>query len=233
LPELPIAMLLDPARLERPDVQVAMAPFAFMIAPAQLPEAERGALAADFPRYGCAGFFPYRDEDCGSSIQALVAEMTSPAFADALGERLGLGRLSERPAIVTVSDAVNRRHGTIHTDSKSKIATALLYLNEDWPRTSEGCLRFLHRGDDIEALAAPEIRPVYGMLVAFRRADNSWHGHLPFEGERRVIQVAWLTSAEELERKNRRGRFSRFVKKIAGSLDARWGARRGVNARHD
>ncbi|WP_242107635.1 2OG-Fe(II) oxygenase [Luteimonas aquatica] len=226
-------MLLDPARLDRPDVLVASAPFAFLVAPRQLPDAQRDALAADFPRYGCAGFFPYRAQDCGDSVRALVAEMISPAVADAIGARLGLERLSERPAIVTLSDAVHLRHGTIHTDSKSKIATALLYLNLDWPQASEGCLRLLHRGDDIQALAAPEIRPEYGTLVAFRRADNSWHGHLPFEGERRVVQVAWLTSAGELSRKQRRGRFSRWVKKIAGALDARWGARRGINARHD
>jgi hypothetical protein len=226
-------MLLDPNRLERPDVRTADAPFAFLIAPDQLTGAARDVLIADFPRYGSAGFFPYRDEDCGASVRALVGELTSPAVADAIGARLGVPELATLPSIVTLSDAVNRRHGTLHTDSKSKVVTALLYLNADWPATSDGCLRFLTRGDDIEALAAPEIRPLYGTLVAFKRADNSWHGHLPFEGERRVIQVAWLTSAEEMERKSRRGRFSRLVKKLAGALDRRWGARRGVNARHD
>jgi hypothetical protein len=50
---------------------------------------------------------------------------------------------------------------------------------------------------------------MYGTLVAFARADDSWHGHLPFEGERRVLlQVAWLASEDELLRKQRRGNFS-------------------------
>ena len=46
-----------------------------------------------------------------------------------------------------------------------------------------------------------------------------------YSGERRVIQVAWLTSDVEKQRKTRRGRFSRFVKWLAGGLDRRWGRR--------
>lgn len=225
-------MLLDPLHLDRADVLIAQAPFAFMVAPAQLPDDERDALLRDFPHYGSAGFFPYRAEDCGPSVRALVEELSGAAMAGAIGRRLGLPGLAGSPVIVTISDSIHRRHGTIHTDSKAKIATALLYLNASWPQTSEGCLRFLRGGDDISLLAAPEIRPLYGTLVAFRRADNSWHGHLPFEGERRVIQVAWLASAEDVARKNRRGRFSRLVKKLAGTLDRTWGSRRDVNSTH-
>ena len=38
------------------------------------------------------------------------------------------------------------------------------------------------------------VPPVEGTLLAFRRADNSWHGHKPFAGERRIIQFNWVTS---------------------------------------
>jgi hypothetical protein len=223
---------LDLLRLERADVVVAQDPFHFVVAPAQLSEADCEALLRDFPRYGSAGFFPYREQDCGPSIRALVAEFSGGAFASALGARLGIPGLASFPLIVTLSDSVNRRHGTIHTDSTSKIATALLYLNPSWPETGAGCLRLLRRGDDIDALAAPAIPPLYGTLVAFGRADNSWHGHLPFEGTRRVLQVAWLASVADAARKDRRGRFSRMVKALAGDLDRRWGARRRIDARH-
>lgn len=229
---LPMATMLDPIRLERADVLVAREPFAFLVAPAQLADGDREALLRDFPRYGSAGFFPYREDDCGPALRALVEELKGGAIADAIGARLGIPGLAAMPSIVTLSGSVNRRHGTIHTDSCSKVATALLYLNPDWPGGGEGCLRMLRDGGDIEALAAPEIRPLYGTLVAFRRADNSWHGRLPFEGERRVVQVAWLASAADAERKLRRGRFSRMVKKLAGALDRRWGARRGDSASH-
>jgi len=225
--------LLDVGRLDRADAIVASEPFHFLIARGQLDDADRPALLADFPRYGSAGFFPYEAADCGPAMRGLVDEMRAPAFAEALGRKLGIERLGERPTLATLSDSLNRRHGTLHTDSHSKVATALLYFNETWPHGSAGCLRLLARGDDIEAMIAPEILPLYGTMVAFARADDSWHGHLPFEGERRVLQVAWLTSEDELRRKQKLGAFSRWFKKLVGGLDRRFGAGRGVNARHD
>lgn len=227
------AHLLDARRLDRPDTIAASEPFRFLIARGQLDDAPRHALLADFPHYGSAGFFPYEPGDCGPALRVLVDEIRSPAFAGALGERLGIERLDERPSLATLSDSLNRRHGTLHTDSRSKIATALLYFNETWPHGSAGCLRFLAGGDDIERMVAPEIPPLYGTLVAFARTDDSWHGHLPFEGERRVLQVAWLTSEDALRRKRKRGRFSRWLKKFAGGFDRRFGAGRDVNTRRD
>lgn len=112
------------------------------------------------------------------------------------------------------------------------MVTALLYLNPDWTGSGAGCLHLLSRIDDIDALLVPEISPCYGTLVAFRRADNSFHGHLPFAGVRRVIQVAWLSSEAEKRRKTRRGRLSRLLKRLLGFLDRRLGAGRGRNASH-
>ena len=56
--------------------------------------------------------------------------------------------------------------------------------------------------------------------------------HLAHEGERRVIQVAWLTSEEEKLRKTRRGKLSRLFKKLFGGVDKRLGAGRDRNAAH-
>jgi hypothetical protein len=226
------AVLLDPARLERPDTLVLQQPFPFMIAHGQLPDDARSELDRDFPRYSSAGFFPYDPRDCGPSVNALIADMTAPAFAGAIGARLGIHNLHQYPTLVTVCRLLNKRHGTIHTDSRSKIATALIYLNDQWPDTSDGCLRFLHKIDDIDSLVAPELIPLYGEFAVFKRCDNSFHGHLPYEGERRVIQVAWLTSEEAKLRKTKRGKFSRAFKKLFGRLDTRLGAGRDRNASH-
>lgn len=224
--------LLDPARLDRADTLVRKEPFPFLVAHEQLPNAAKERLDADFPRYASAGFFPYEPADCGPAIVELVEELTSRPLADAIGARLGLPDLGSYPSLVTICRALNLRHGTIHTDSRSKVATALLYLNGSWPDISEGCLRFLDRIDDIDAMVTPEIRPLYGTLAAFRRADNSFHGHLPHEGERRVIQVAWLISEEEKLRKTQRGKFSRLFKRLFGKLDRRIGAGRDRSAAH-
>jgi hypothetical protein len=207
-------------------------PFPFLVAGDQLPDHARSDLHEDFPRYSGAGYFPYADADCGPTVRRLVAGLTSPAFADGIGEALGIDRLSAYPVLVTLCRSLNKRHGTIHTDSKSKVASALLYLNESWPETDAGCLRLLRRIDNIDDLLVPDIKPLYGNLVAFKRADNSFHGHLPFEGERRVIQVAWLTSEAEKQRKARRGRAARLLKWLLGNLDRRHGADRERNSFH-
>lgn len=230
--DIPGPVLFDPARLDRADTIVRSEPFCFVVARDQLPDDAAGELKRDFPKYAGAGFFPYAEKDCGPSINRLIAELTDPAVASAVGARLGIDNLGQYPTLVTLCRALNKRHGTIHTDSKSKVATALLYLNESWPDTSDGCFRLLKRVDDIDDLVAPEIRPLYGNLVVFKRAENSFHGHLPYEGERRVIQVAWLTSLDEKLRKTQRGKLSRLFKKLFGAIDRRLGAGRDRNAAH-
>ena len=224
--------LLQPHRLSAPDTTQTREPFPFVIASGLLREDARAALREDFPRYKSAGFFPHDSADCGPSINALIAEVESPAFADVIGEKLGIEKLSQYPTLVTLCDALNKRHGTIHTDSRSKVATALIYFNDTWPDTSDGCLRFLSTIDDIDKTVAPELKPLFGNFAVFKRAENSFHGHLPYEGERKVLQIAWLTSEEEKLRKTQRGRLSRFFKKIFGSLDKRWGAGRDKSAAH-
>ena len=225
-------VLLDPARLERADTTTQRDPFPFMVAHGQLPHEAHIDLDRDFPRYRSAGFFPYDPQDCGPAINILIENMTSQAFANVVGMRLGIDNLGAYPTLVTLCRLLNKRHGTIHTDSRSKVATALIYLNTQWPDTSNGCLRFLHKIDDIDSTVAPELTPLYGEVAAFKRCDNSFHGHLPYEGERRVIQVAWLVDEKEKARKTRRGRFSRGFKKLFGGFDTRLGAGRDRNASH-
>ncbi|MBB3228805.1 hypothetical protein FHW69_003450 [Luteibacter sp. Sphag1AF] len=225
-------MLLDPARLDRSDTDVHLEPFPFMIAHGQLPDEARSDLERDFPQYASAGFFPYDASDCGPSVNDLVEQMSSPAFAAAIGRQLGIDNLGQYPTLITLCRLLNRRHGTIHTDSKSKVATALIYLNQQWPDTSDGCLRFLRSIDNIDDTVAPELKPLFGEFAVFRRTENSFHGHLPYEGERRVIQVAWLTSEEEKLRKTKRGKFSRVFKKIFGKWDRQLGAGRDRSASH-
>lgn len=232
VPAMPVSPLLDPLRLRGPDTLVRSEPFAFLVARDQLPAGAATSLVRDFPAYASAGFFPYEARDCGPAMNRLIDELTSPAFADAVGALLGIADLGAKPSLVTLCRLLNLRHGTIHTDSRSKVATALVYLNAEWPAISGGCLRFLRRIDDIDDLVIPEVRPLYGTLAAFRRADNSFHGHLPHEGERLVVQVAWLTSEEEKLRKTQRGKLSRLFKKLFGRLDRRIGAGRGRNASH-
>jgi len=208
------APLLKSAIFEKSEAVIKSEPFPYVTVAGALPESARATIAADFPNYDRAGFFPYQISECGPSVQRIVEEMQSPAFADALGDRLGVPRLSQYPTIVTIRKWSKETDGRIHNDSKSKIVTALLYLNDTWPDTSDGCFRFLSSPESFDHQVGEEVKPLYGTFTAFRRTETSWHGHLPYKGERRVIQVAWLTSKEELERKMRQGRVTRFLKQI-------------------
>ena len=65
-------------------------------------------------------------------------------------------------------------------------------MNDAW-EPQGGRLRLLRSGTDLNDIVV-EVPPIAGTLIAFKRSDNSWHGHEPFDGERRVIQFNWLTS---------------------------------------
>lgn len=189
-------------------------PFPFLIANDVLPAALHAPIAEDFPKYRRAGFFPMNERDCGPTIRSVVRSLEHPAFADRLGELLGVPNLGSLPTIVTLRKWSKATDGRIHNDGRAKVVTALLYLNETWPDGSDGCFRVLTDNESFDHLAAPEVRPLYGQLAAFKRTENSWHGHPPYVGERRVIQIAWLTSPEEKQRKEKRGRFTRLVKSL-------------------
>ena len=71
-------------------------------------------------------------------------------FRAALERKFGLD-LSASPTMFTVRGVCGADDGQIHTDSKSKIITVLLYLNEAWAPDG-GRLRLLRNGDDLNAI---------------------------------------------------------------------------------
>src|SRR3546814_565875 len=105
----PAMPLLSDSSLDNDDTRVYASPFAFLVAENQLPEAQYAALEADFPKYHGAGFFPYDPADCGEGVQQLVAELTAPAFADRIGQHLGVPNLGRYPTLVTLCRSLNKR----------------------------------------------------------------------------------------------------------------------------
>jgi len=92
--------------------------------------------------------------------------------------------------------------------------TALIYLNEDWSSTG-GRLRLLRNANDIDDYVA-EVPPVSGTLLLFKRSDNSWHGHKPFVGPRRTVQINWVTDAAAASKQYRPMTLKRKVKQWLG-----------------
>ena len=188
-----------------------LTPFPHIVSSAVLPEARHAELERDFPDISITGFVPPDDYPAGEAFNELVADVTSLELAELLGDKFGIDLVS-KPTLVTVRKWSENAAGRPHTDGADKLVTALVYLNREWaPQT--GCLRILP-SQDIDAPGAREVKPTFGNFVAFRRSDRSWHGHLPFKGERRVLQVAWCVSAEAIARKRKRHGQSSLLKKV-------------------
>lgn len=142
----------------------------------------------------------------------LVEEMRGPEFQAAVERKFNID-LSDNPTMYTVRGYCRERDGKIHTDSKTKVITVLLYMNEDDWDSSGGRLRILNNGRDLEDYVA-EVEPKGGTLIVFRRSDNSWHGHHPFGGQRRAIQLNWVTSQAVVDHEQARHSRSSWLKSL-------------------
>jgi hypothetical protein len=71
----------------------------------------------------------------------------------------------------------------------------------------------LRNGSDLENYAV-EVEPAGGTLLIFKRSDNSWHGHHPFKGKRRAIQLNWVTDQSVVDREQGRHGFSSKIKRL-------------------
>jgi hypothetical protein len=181
-------------------------PFDYLILPGFVHPEALAAMEKDYPEIPGAGSFPIKQVAAGPGFWEIINALLGKEFRDACAEKFGLD-LSRRPTTVTVRGRCSPKDGRIHTDSKSKLITILVYPNSAWEAPG-GRLRLLRSADNMDDVIA-EVPPTAGTLVAFRRSDNSWHGHLPFDGPRRVIQLNWLRSAL-------RARFETFRHNLSG-----------------
>ncbi len=138
--------LLDPQTLDYPGPLVHKEPFPFLIASDMLSAAARNRLDEDFPRYPSAGFFPHEPDDCGASINALIEALTAPAFAHAIGTRPGQEPLASFPTLVAICRSLNKRHGTIHTDSRLQFNEGRRVVQVAWLISEHEKLRKTQRG---------------------------------------------------------------------------------------
>ena len=186
-------------------------PFDHLVVRDFIGEADLGAVLRDFPRIDDAGLLPVAATAYGPAFARLIAEIESAALSRAFSEKFGLA-LSPRQMMTTVRGQCDERDGRIHADSRSKLVTALLYLNEPWAAQG-GRLRLLRGAEDIEDAVA-EVPPDGGTLVAFRRTDRSFHGHTPYRGARRYVMFNWMADRAAARREILRHRLSAAMKRL-------------------
>ena len=186
-------------------------PYSYVVVPGFLsPESVR-AINATYPRIDKGGSFPIESLEDSMVVREVIEELDGAAFEATIEEKFDVS-LEGRPKMFSLRGYTRGKDGQIHTDSKDKIITVLLYLNEDW-KQSGGRLRILRNGHDVDDFVC-EVPPDGGTLLAFKRSDNSWHGHHPFEGQRRSLQMNWMTSDASKGFHAIRHRISAVVKKV-------------------
>jgi len=154
-------------------------------------------VSRDFPEIKSRGSFPITQLKSGETFQRLVAELKSAALKAAIAEKFDVN-LDDRATMITVRGKASARDGRIHTDTKSKFLTMLLYLNPVW-EAEGGWLRILRSNKNLDDYVA-EVPPTFGTCLLFKVTDNCWHGHKPFQGTRKVLQLNYVTDDAALNR---------------------------------
>ena len=185
-------------------------PFEHVIVSGFLAAERLSAIQADSPHVERHGNYPTSELKYGSAFAALLKDLQSPEVTMAVGEKFALD-LSNRPTIITMRGRTSAKDGRIHTDSLDKLITVLIYLNSPWDAEG-GRLRLLRSPDDLDDFAV-EVAPDSGTMLAFRRSEKSYHGHAPFVGERRVLQLNWVTDDGVVSREYLRHRRSARIKR--------------------
>ena len=205
----PVATI-DLARFD--ETPLTREPFDHLIVPGFIRAEALTAIDAAFPKIAKGGSFPAPSVNCSPLFLSFLEELQGPAVTRAFERKFDID-LTGRPTMVTLRGRSRAKDGRIHRDSKSKIITALIYMNAGW-ESDAGRLRLLRGPDDIEDYLA-EVPPQQGTLLAFRCSDKAYHGHKPFVGERRSIQLNWITDEAVLKRELSRHGFSALLKKLS------------------
>ena len=201
---------LDKLRAARIEQQ----PFSYTIVPGFLSPETVSRINATYPNIEKGGSYPIESLQSNMAIKDVIAELDSPEFEKVIADKFDVA-LDGRPKMYSLRGYTRAKDGSIHTDSKDKIITVLLYLNENWQQPG-GRLRILRDGTNVDNFVA-EVPPDNGTLLVFKRSDTSWHGHHPFEGPRRSLQMNWMTSEGSKGWHKVRHSISAAVKKLTAA----------------
>jgi len=191
---------------------VVQEPYPYLIVPNFVRDTMIDKIEADYPDVKVPGSVPLPSLTYGGNFRQFMDDIQGSEMTSIIAEKFGID-LTDRPTTVTVRGQCRATDGQIHTDSKTKLITVLIYMNGKWEQT-EGRLRLLRSPDNLDDSFA-EVPPTQGTLLAFRNQPNAWHGHTSFTGPRRAIQLNWVTNQGVVWREQMRHRLSAFLKKIA------------------
>lgn len=171
-------------------------------------------ICRDFPNLDAGGIFNCNEGNTTGELAQFIQELKGGPLQQWLSTQFGLD-LHELPTMTTLRGHSRKKDGRVHTDSKDKIITVLIYLNPTW-NADTGKLRLL-RSNNIEDVYE-EVTPSAGTCVIFKVTDNCWHGYKSFVGSRRSIMFNYLVSQQAAKRHKSNHWLSAKLKKLKKSL---------------
>ena len=195
------------------DIPLEHAPFDHVVVPNFLYGNALAAINKNFPKILHPGSFPISALKLSGPFNQFAQQLKGRDFEHAIEKKFSVD-LKKRPKMLTLRGQSRSQDGRIHRDSGGKLITVLIYLNGHWDK-SGGQLRLLRSAKNLDDFAVI-VPPVAGTLLAFRCSDNAWHGHKPYVGERRSIQLNWVKGHAYLWREALRHNFSAMFKNISG-----------------
>lgn len=173
------------------DTPVNTQPFPHLVQTNCIAKHALAGVLSDFPAIDMPGSVPVSELAAGPSFTRFIAELEGEQFRELIEHKFSIN-LQNRPVVTTARGLMREKDGRIHTDSRSKLITVLIYFNQQWEHTG-GRLRLLENANNIDNYVA-EVSPLAGTMVAFQVTDNCWHGHTPVVGKRLSLQLNYLVS---------------------------------------
>ena len=207
--KISMTKILDIKKIEKAEVNKTEFPF-FKVTNAFKENHYSKMLKNHLPEIHDGGSYPTELIKSGDSFNELIKDLKSKQLKNILAQKFNLD-LQDKPAVTTFRGFSRQKDGRIHSDSKTKVLTVLVYLNEKWDARN-GHLRLLYNNNDINNFLV-EIQPTMGSLVAFKVQKNCWHGYENFVGRRLSLQLNYLHE-NSLGKHKVRHRISSIIKNI-------------------
>lgn len=193
--------------------EVKQRPYPFFVVEGAIRADRADAVADDFPVIDRAGVVNSRDTRPGPAFAQLLDDLEGEAFRRLIADKMQVD-LDGLDTKINVRGHARKTDGNIHTDTPTKAVTVLLYFNRDEEQSDTG-LRILNNSRDLDDYAA-ECPPKLGNMLVFKVTPDCWHGHKPFEGERKSLQLNYLSGLERTKKHERVRRFFRHIGRRIG-----------------
>lgn len=185
-------------------------PFPYVVVKNFINEKFLSSLIDHFPSIPHRGSIPAHSVPNESLFKNLIQELEGEKLKNSIADKFTID-LKDKPVMTTLRATTTERDGLIHTDSRGKLITVLLYLNPSWPHEG-GKLRLLNDKHSLENYFE-EVSPLAGHCLIFKVTPNGWHGHKPFVGKRFSLQLNYLRSETSLTKHLNHHRFSALLKR--------------------